>query len=367
MSVAKLKDRKNKITPLLLIGIFVTCAIFVGIVLFFLARIDYALVQNPEYEVNTKNPVSTLFAEVEADAVENYDALIDTSTVGEKSQSVVIIDNFGNRKTLDISYRVIDTIAPVIEGDDVLNYNTSEDIDILSRYRASDNSVQDISFSIEGEHDLSVAGNYIIDIVATDESGNSATKKVTLNITDPPHPPKIALSSKRQYYIEVNRKQNVVVVYSLDQNGNYSNVAKVFVSSTGAPGSETPLGVFTVSDRHESLYLVGNVWGHYTLRIGGPYFFHSVPYFSKGNPTWDNLEYLEYNKLGSGASAGCVRLSAADAKWIYDNIESGTVVKIYDSDELPGGIIKPTAIKIDENSPNRGWDPTDPDPNNPWH
>ena len=101
------------------------------------------------------------------------------------------------------------------------------------------------------------------------------------------------------------------------------------------------------------------------MRINGPIFFHSVPYFTKGAP-WDNLEYLEYNKLGSGASAGCVRLAAADAKWIYDNIPSGTTVKIYDSPTLPAGITKPSAIKIDETSPNRGWDPTDPDPNNPW-
>ena len=78
------------------------------------------------------------------------------------------------------------------------------------------------------------------------------------------------------------------------------------------------------------------------------------------------MEYLEYNKLGNGASAGCVRLAAIDAKWIYDNISSGTVVKIYDSDELPPGVVKPTAIKIDENDVRRGWDPTDPDPSNPW-
>ena len=169
------------------------------------------------------------------------------------------------------------------------------------------------------------------------------------------------------YYIKVNRQQNVVIVYSQDQNGDYSNIAKVFVSSTGAPDSETPLGTYTISDRYEALYLVGDVWGHYAVRISGPYFFHSVPYFSKGDPYWNDLEYLEYNKLGNGASAGCVRLAAADAKWIYDNIDYGTTVEIYDSDTLPDGVVKPSAIKIDENNPNRGWDPTDPDPDNPWN
>ena len=41
-------------------------------------------------------------------------------------------------------------------------------------------------------------------------------------------------------------------------------------------------------------------------------------------------------------------------------------VKIYDG-ELPAGVKKPVAPKIDTNSPNKGWDPTDPDTNNPWN
>ncbi len=171
---------------------------------------------------------------------------------------------------------------------------------------------------------------------------------------------------KSKYYVLVNRAQNVVMVYALDASGDYTRLAKTFVSSVGRPDSETPLGVFTVQDRYDALYLVGDVWGQYAVRIDGPYFFHSVPYFSRGNPSWDDLEYLEYNKLGSGASAGCVRLAAVDAKWIYDNIAYGTTVEIYDADTLPDGIVKPTPITIDEASPYRGWDPTDPDPANPW-
>ena len=169
------------------------------------------------------------------------------------------------------------------------------------------------------------------------------------------------------YYIEVNRQQNVVMIYALDQAGAPSDIIKVFVASTGAAGSETIIGTFHISDRFEALYLVGDVWGRYAVRIEGRYYFHSVPYFSKGNGgVWNDLEYLEYNKLGEGASAGCVRLAVVDAKWIYDNIPAGTTVKIYDADDLPSGVIKPTATKIDENSPNRGWDPTDPSPENPW-
>ena len=63
---------------------------------------------------------------------------------------------------------------------------------------------------------------------------------------------------------------------------------------------------------------------------------------------------------------GCVRLTVEDAKWIYDNCPSGTYVEVYDSDD-PGPLGKPEAMKLDADSPNKGWDPTDPDERNPWH
>ena len=57
----------------------------------------------------------------------------------------------------------------------------------------------------------------------------------------------------------------------------------------------------------------------------------------------------------------CVR----DVKWIYDNCPSGTGVTIYDDAVNPGPLGKPDSIKISEDSAYAGWDPTDPDENNP--
>ena len=41
------------------------------------------------------------------------------------------------------------------------------------------------------------------------------------------------------------------------------------------------------------------------------------------------------NSLGSPMSHGCVRLTAIDAKWIYDNVSSGTTVRIGDNLDYP--------------------------------
>jgi len=62
---------------------------------------------------------------------------------------------------------------------------------------------------------------------------------------------------------------------------------------------------------------------------------------------------------------GCIRLTVEDAKWIYDNCKSGTTVEFYTSED-PGPLGKPDAIKITEHEEYRGWDPTDPNENNPW-
>ena len=80
----------------------------------------------------------------------------------------------------------------------------------------------------------------------------------------------------------------------------------------------------------------------------------------------DTLEWEEYNKLGESASLGCVRLAAEDAKWIYDNCKRGTKVVVYSDTEEAGELGKPTALKIEADSPYRTWDPTDDSADNPW-
>lgn len=163
------------------------------------------------------------------------------------------------------------------------------------------------------------------------------------------------------YYIKVNRQANCVTVYGLDENGEYTVPVKAMVCSVGLNGN-TPTGIFQTSTKYLWRALYGGVYGQYAYRITGAILFHSVPYYTQDK---GDLETEEYNKLGEAASLGCVRLSVADAKWLVDNCPQGTTVEIYDSPD-PGPLGKPTAITIDPDSPYRGWDPTDPDENNPW-
>ena len=165
------------------------------------------------------------------------------------------------------------------------------------------------------------------------------------------------------YYIRVNRSANVVTVYTAGDDGRYSVPYRAMVCSSG--GSGTPLGDFSLDGwyRWEWLGLVGGVSGQYCTQIYGDYLFHSVPYTERYNK--GSLQPGEFDKLGTSCSHGCIRLQVADAKWIYDNKYDIAGVTIYDSDD-PGPLGKPSAPSIG-GSAYPGWDPTDPDSDNPWN
>lgn len=253
---------------------------------------------------------------------------------------------------------VKDTEGPVIEASNLSIY-TGNSIDIKSKVKCVDKVDDEVECVVSGSYDVNKAGSYAINIKATDKSGNTSSKDITLTVSVyNPYP----YNTGSPYYIHVIRNQNVVVVYGLDSSNHYSNIVKVFVVSTGKDSTKTPTGTFKTSDKYRWGSLYGGVYGQYSTRFNGAILFHSVPYYSM-NP--GDLEWEEYNKLGTGASAGCVRMRVSDVKWIYDNCPKGTTVKVYDG-SLPSGVTKPSAQKLPADSPNKGWDPTDPDPNNPW-
>lgn len=170
-------------------------------------------------------------------------------------------------------------------------------------------------------------------------------------------------NSECPFLIKVNRAANCVTVYAKDENGHFTVPVKAIICSTGKKTGDTPLGTFTTSDKYDWRLMVDGTYSQYAYRIDGEIMFHSVPCFKEKK---DQLEYKEYNKLGSAASLGCIRMSVRDAKWLYDNCPKGTTVVIYDDANNPGPLGKPETIKIPEHSKYSGWDPTDPDPENPW-
>lgn len=162
-------------------------------------------------------------------------------------------------------------------------------------------------------------------------------------------------STSYKYLIKVNKQQNCITIYEKDEKGKYTIPTKAMVCSTG---TNTPLGTYNTMVKYRWKILLDNVWGQYSTRITGSILFHSVWYYKQDPST---LSAVQYNKLGTTCSHGCIRLTVEDAKWIYDNCPVGTTVVIY-NDKNPGPLGKPKAQKL---AAGTGWDPTDPDPKNP--
>lgn len=170
--------------------------------------------------------------------------------------------------------------------------------------------------------------------------------------------------NKPDYEVWVNRALNYTVVYAQDAaTGEFTVPVIEFANSTGRD-NRTPTGTYRITKKHRWQAMYGGVYTQYAVRFMPHIMFHS-PYYER----WNNngtLNWEEYNKLGQQASAGCVREATVDSKWLYDNCKLGTKVIVYDDSINLGPFGELRTVTIPEDSPYRGWDPTDPDPTNPW-
>ncbi len=129
------------------------------------------------------------------------------------------------------------------------------------------------------------------------------------------------------FQLKVSTADQRVYAYAWNSRTNsYSTLARTMRCSTGLDKTPTPRGTFAGSPVTRWGYFPKfKVWAQYLYRINGPILFHSVLYNSQSE---DSVIQGSVYKLGQKASHGCVRLSVADAKWIYENCPAGTTVTV---------------------------------------
>ncbi len=129
----------------------------------------------------------------------------------------------------------------------------------------------------------------------------------------------IDYSDSGNFRIEVDLgRQRVIVFYKDD-------ILREMICSGGAPESPTPLGEFTTLQKIEYYFVERfDVGAYYWIRFFEDYLIHSVPFDEEGK-----MIIEEFEKLGSPASHGCIRLKLEEAKWLYETIPLGVKVLIY--------------------------------------
>ena len=134
------------------------------------------------------------------------------------------------------------------------------------------------------------------------------------------------------FYIYVDVRNQVTSVYARDEYGEYTVPVRQMLCSTGKVGTDSDPGDWVLNGRKAN-WCYFPKWGGYArfwTRINGSIAFHSIIYYSVST---SDPKVSSYRKLGQRASHGCIRLTVADAKWIYDNCGAGTVVHITTQNE----------------------------------
>lgn len=322
------------------------------------ASVEYGSAFDPEKAVKKHSGTMEIFSDV------------DTSKVGKQKVTYRITDTdeygVSAEKEFTFDIEVVDTTpADILLKEDRIAFSADmefdptlyvdEVVDPVEGALSFSEALTEGTYTMESNVDPETPGEYRILVTAMDAHGNESTAECAVTVLDK------SAGKVYPYYMKINRKQCVVTVYSTDENGDPKTPLKAMVCSTGRA---TPLGSYRTYYRRRWNGLFGDVYGQYATGIVGDILFHSVPYYSTH---LDDLEYEEYNKLGTAASMGCVRMCVRDVKWVYDYCSIGTVVEFYDDENDPGPLGKPEPITIDLEDPRRGWDPTDPDPDNPWN
>ncbi len=132
------------------------------------------------------------------------------------------------------------------------------------------------------------------------------------------------LTNNEHVWIDVSISQQLVYIF----NGNH--LLYTMITSTGIdtnPNTSTPLGVYHVQPYSGTWFYAAQYQEGAQYWVSwldnGVFLFHSVPE--------DVNHKLLVNiaaELGHPASHGCFHLTIPDAKWIYDNINTGTTVVV---------------------------------------
>lgn len=160
----------------------------------------------------------------------------------------------------------------------------------------------------------------------TTQTTKKTAKADTINWRQPseskPYP---NLNKYPNAWLDVNTSKQRVYV----RDGNNKVLYTMYCSTGTGKENKTPHGTYAIqAERGKFFYNQSSGEGAkywVSWKDHGIYLFHSVPTDKNGN--YIKSEAEELGK--TAASHGCVRLSVADAKWVYNNVPYGMKVVIH--------------------------------------
>ena len=135
--------------------------------------------------------------------------------------------------------------------------------------------------------------------------------------------------ARSRNWVHVDLSEQVLVAYTGD------TPIRAFVIASGLPGTPTVTGEFRVRTKVRSQTMSGG---------------EGALYYNLPNVQWVQYFYSEYaihgtywhNNFGTPRSHGCVNMTNADAKWVWEHLGpvwDGSTIWDKSTDENPGGIV----------------------------
>ena len=159
--------------------------LIVLLVLFIICGCDrISFNDNLVFEINSNVTNSDLIKDSEGVTLIEPQKNIDTSILGNKDITISYLDKKGNTNYKNITIKIIDTVAPIIDCKDNITTTKGKEIDLNSLIKVTDNSKEEIKYEVAGKYNINILGDYPLKIIATDSSGNLSMKNITLTVKE---------------------------------------------------------------------------------------------------------------------------------------------------------------------------------------
>lgn len=128
---------------------------------------------------------------VEEKNIKNYS--IDGNIPNEEGKEYPAIGEYKltvkkNKKSEEVTIKVKDTVAPTFAEDIVTTISTTLNTpldDVTAQYKDKVTDLDDVKVTVNGANiNYGVAGEYKSELIATDESGNTSKKQITVTVTE---------------------------------------------------------------------------------------------------------------------------------------------------------------------------------------
>ena len=185
-----MKKRLIIILPIILVFIITICYFI------FRFKLKVSLKDNRDVifgeEVNLKDFI--------LDSNANFlDTYISLYKIGNNDVTIPYIDKYNRKKEYNFNINVIDVDEPIILANGVVTSYINEDINLLKNVICVDYISSNVTCEVEGDYDTNKIGKYNLKYVSKDESGNSTSKDLILNIIERPKYTNRNINTKPNY------------------------------------------------------------------------------------------------------------------------------------------------------------------------